>query len=109
MTPIAVVGMGCRFPGGAHNPQEFWKLVIDGRDAWKDTPSSRYKGESFRHPHPEMQGMHNHHGGHFIEEDVTAFDAKFFGIPPFEANAIDPQQRLLLMTAYEALENAASP
>ncbi|TAQ83605.1 hypothetical protein B7494_g8071 [Chlorociboria aeruginascens] len=107
--PIAVVGMGCRFPGGAHDPGQLWKLVVEGRDAWSDAPAGRYNWESFNHPHYDAQGMHNHRGGHFIDEDIAAFDSMFFGIAPLEAKAIDPQQRLLLHTAYEALENAGIP
>ena len=81
-------------------------MISDGRDAWSDVPDTRFKWRSFFHPLPEKQGCMNHRGGHFIRQDVAAFDTEMFGISPLEAKAIDPQQRLLLETTYEAVENA---
>ena len=107
--PIAVVGIGCRLPGGADNPEKLWQLLSEGRNAWSDVPSTRFNWDSFHHPNHDMQGTYNHRGGHFIDQDIAAFDAKFFGIPPNEANAMDPKQRILLEIAYEALENAGIP
>ncbi|KAG9238233.1 hypothetical protein BJ875DRAFT_492652, partial [Amylocarpus encephaloides] len=107
---IAVVGIGCRFPGGANDPEKLWDLLSEGRDAWSEVPKNRFNSRSFYHPNAgETQGMYNHHGGHFLEQDIAAFDSGFFGIPPFESQAIDPQQRILLEVAYEALENAGIP
>ncbi|KAF4632400.1 hypothetical protein G7Y89_g5719 [Cudoniella acicularis] len=107
--PIAIVGMSCRFPGGANDPEKLWSMLSEGRDAWSNVPESRFNWKSFHHPDPNIQGAHNQVGGHFIDQDVAAFDAKFFGVPASEAQAMDPQQRLLLEIAYEALENAGIP
>ncbi|KAF2475207.1 putative polyketide synthase [Lindgomyces ingoldianus] len=106
---IAVVGIGCRLPGGANNPEALWSMLAEGRDAWSEIPEDRFTWKTFFHPSPEAQGFMNHRGGHFIQQDVRAFDADFFGISPLEARAIDPQQRLLLETSYEAAENAGIP
>ncbi|KAF1995549.1 hypothetical protein P154DRAFT_610722 [Amniculicola lignicola CBS 123094] len=107
--PIAVIGIGCRFPGGANDPEALWSLLSEGRDAWSEVPEDRFHWESFHDSHPEAQGCMNHRGGHFLQQDVAAFDADFFGIPPAEAKAIDPQQRLLLETTYEAVEDSGLP
>ncbi|KAF2123089.1 hypothetical protein BDV96DRAFT_681663 [Lophiotrema nucula] len=104
--PIAVIGIGCRLPGGSTSPDAFWQMLLEGRDAWSDVPEERFRWESFYNSSPEAQGCMNHRGGHFIQQDIKTFDADFFGIPPTEANSIDPQQRLLLETAYEAVEDA---
>lgn len=107
--PIAIIGMSCRFPGGANSPEQLWDLLSEGKSAWTEVPSDRYNWKSFHHPSPEASGAHNSKGGHFIDQDISLFDANFFNIPPTEANAIDPQQRLQLETTYEALENAGIP
>ncbi|KAK2767749.1 Type I Iterative PKS [Arachnomyces sp. PD_36] len=107
--PIAVVGIGCRLPGGANTPELLWQNLAEGRDAWADVPEDRFNWRSFMHADPEAQGTYNHRGGHFIDQDIAAFDAGFFNIPPFESEAIDPQQRIQLEVAYEALENAGIP
>ncbi|KAL8717594.1 MAG: hypothetical protein Q9225_005174 [Loekoesia sp. 1 TL-2023] len=98
--------MSCRFPAGANDPEKFWSLLSKGKSAWSDVPATRFRWRSFYHPNSDINGVLNHRGGHFLEQDVAAFDANFFGIPPSEANAMDPQQRLQLESAYEALENA---
>ncbi|WP_043624131.1 type I polyketide synthase [Nonomuraea candida] len=94
--PVAVVGLGCRFPG-AHGPEAYWELLIEGRDAVGRVPPGRW--ESFGHGDARA----TRHGG-FLG-DVAGFDAEFFGIAPGEAAAMDPQHRLLLETAWEALEH----
>ena len=101
--------MSCRFPGGANDPQKLWEMISEGRDAWSEVPENRYKWESFHHPNLDIQGAHNQRGGHFLDQDVAAFDARFFGLTPLEAAAMDPQQRIALEVAYEALENAGLP
>ncbi|MCC3332253.1 type I polyketide synthase [Nocardia abscessus] len=93
--PIAVIGIGCRVPGGGCGPDEFWQLLDDGVDAITEVPPDRWVGEV---------GSPARWGG-FLS-DVDAFDAAFFGIAPREAEAMDPQQRLLLEVAWEALEQA---
>ncbi|MDJ0593247.1 MAG: beta-ketoacyl synthase N-terminal-like domain-containing protein [Pleurocapsa sp. MO_226.B13] len=89
--PIAVVGMGCRFPGG-NNPEEFWQLLRDGKDAITEAPDGRWDKSEY--------------DGGFVP-DLKEFDPSFFRIAPREAASIDPQQRLLLEVSWEALENAA--
>jgi len=94
--PIAICGIGCRFPGGANDPESFWQLLRDGRDAVTEVPHTRWdantNGGSIR-------------WGAFVE-NVDQFDAAFFGISPREATHMDPQQRLVLEVAWEALEDA---
>ncbi|KAL1957332.1 hypothetical protein VTO42DRAFT_6121 [Malbranchea cinnamomea] len=106
LVPIAVIGIGCRLPGGANTPEKLWRLLAEGRDGWTDVPEDRFNWKSFNHPDAETQGAYNHRGGHFLDQDITAFDGGFFDIPGFECEAVDPQQRIQLEVAYEALENA---
>lgn len=104
--PIAILGVGCRFPGGANSPEQFWQLLKDGVDAISEVPKDRWDIASFYDPDPNAPGkMYTREGG-FIR-DVDRFDAAFFRISPREAIALDPQQRLLLETSWEALESAA--
>lgn len=102
--PIAVIGLGCRFPG-ADGPSAFWQLLRDGRDAIREVPRSRFDVDSYFDTRPEAEGkMYTRHGG-FIERPA-AFDADFFGISSHEADSMDPQQRLILEVAWESLEHA---
>ncbi|MER7362364.1 beta-ketoacyl synthase N-terminal-like domain-containing protein [Nonomuraea wenchangensis] len=102
--PVAVIGVGCRFPG-AHGPEAYWKLLIDGRDAVGEVPEGRWEAfdDGSARTREALAGV-TRHGGFLA--DVAGFDAAFFGISPGEAAAMDPQQRLLLETAWEALEHA---
>lgn len=103
--PIAVIGIGCRFPGG-DGPDAYWRMLRDGVDAIGEIPRDRWDVDAWFHPDPETPGrMATRHGG-FLR-DIDRFDAEFFGISPREAAALDPQQRLLLETTWEALEYAA--
>ena len=106
LEPIAIVGLACRLPGDGNTPEKLWEIVHSGRQCWSDVPKDRYNWKAFHHPSPNARGTHNARGGFFLNEDISRFDANFFGIPAAEAVAIDPQQRLLLEVAYEALENA---
>ncbi|MFD9945977.1 SDR family NAD(P)-dependent oxidoreductase [Nonomuraea sp. NPDC059023] len=102
--PIAVVGAGCRVPG-AHGPEEFWRLLLDGRDAVGTVPGSRWAPfDDGSASAGDALARTTRHGGFLA--DVAGFDAEFFGIAPGEAAVMDPQHRLLLETAWEALEHA---
>ncbi|NEO71399.1 polyketide synthase, partial [Moorena sp. SIO3H5] len=104
--PIAVVGMACRFPGGADNPQKLWQLLSGGVDAITEIPPKRWKVDKYYDPNPETPGkMYTRFGG-FLHENIEQFDPLFFGISEREAVSIDPQHRLLLEVSWEALENA---
>jgi acyl transferase domain-containing protein/SAM-dependent methyltransferase/acyl carrier protein len=103
--PVAIVGIGLRFPGNASTPEAFWKNLAGGVDCVTETPSSRWSTEAYYDADPDAPGkMYTRHGG-FIA-DPSSFDADFFGISPREAATIDPQHRLALEVAWEALENA---
>ncbi|WP_255990836.1 beta-ketoacyl synthase N-terminal-like domain-containing protein [Chitinolyticbacter albus] len=101
---IAVIGLGCRFPG-AHGPDQFWQLVRDGEVAVGEIPVSRWDGKALFDADPQAPGKINTLRGGFVD-DVDCFDADFFKISPREAARMDPQQRLLLETVWEALEHA---
>jgi acyl transferase domain-containing protein/NAD(P)-dependent dehydrogenase (short-subunit alcohol dehydrogenase family)/SAM-dependent methyltransferase len=108
--PVAVVGMGCRFPGGANTPELFWDLLANGRDAMTEVPPERWKIDAYYDPDPEAPGkMITRLGGFLADVDISKFDAHFFRISPKEAQSLDPQQRLLLEVSWEAFENAGIP
>lgn len=103
--PIAVVGIAGRFPGDAENPKKLWDMISEGRSALSDIPADRFNVDAFYHPHNERQSTINVRKAHFMQRDVSAFDAPFFSMPVAEAKAMDPQQRMALECTYEALEN----
>ncbi|QQR41971.1 SDR family NAD(P)-dependent oxidoreductase [Myxococcus xanthus] len=99
---LAIVGMGCRFPGGANDPEAYWRLLSGGVDAVREVPADRWKSSTDAAEHKGTRW------GGFLDR-VDGFDPEFFGIAPREAVAMDPQQRLLLEVAWEALEDAGLP
>lgn len=104
-TPIAIIGMDCRFPGGANSPETYWELLQNGIDAITEVPPDRWDWATYYDPDPDAPGkLYSRHGG-FINQ-VDQFDPQFFGISPREAIGLDPQQRLLLEVSYTALERA---
>jgi acyl transferase domain-containing protein/acyl carrier protein len=107
-SPIAIVGMGCRFPGGVSTPAQLWQLLRDGVDATSDVPADRWDVAEFFDPDPEKPGKTYTKRGSFLNR-IDGFDPDFFGISPREAAAMDPQQRLLLEVVWEALEDARIP
>ncbi|WP_310739043.1 SDR family NAD(P)-dependent oxidoreductase [Streptomyces murinus] len=105
---VAVVGIGCRFPGQVGNVEEFWRLLVEERDAVRQVPEDRWTADAFYDRDAGRPGhMRTRTGGYL--DDVSSFDAHFFGITPTEAARIDPQQRLFLETTWEALQDAGIP
>jgi acyl transferase domain-containing protein len=105
---VAVVGIGCRFPGGADTPAAFWDVLWGGTDAITDVPPDRWSAAAYHDPRPATPGKMISTRGGFLGR-VDGFDADFFGIPRREAVHMDPQQRLFLEVAWEALEDAGLP
>ncbi|KAL9616846.1 MAG: hypothetical protein Q9160_008302 [Pyrenula sp. 1 TL-2023] len=104
--PIAIVGMGLRFPQDASNPEKFWDMLVSGRSARTSVPDTRYKAESYLRSAAKVPGTTAVQHGNFLKSDIHLFDAPFFSTSPAEAACIDPQQRILMEVVYESLENA---
>ncbi|WP_328507690.1 polyketide synthase [Streptomyces sp. NBC_00391] len=100
--PVAVVGVGCRLPGGVHGPADYWRLLLDGVDAIRRVPEDRWRDFT---PYPPADALP--YGGYL--DDIAGFDADFFHITPREAAVMDPQQRILLEVVRETLDHAAVP
>ncbi|NMD55559.1 MULTISPECIES: type I polyketide synthase [Tsukamurella] len=103
--PIAVVGIGCRLPGGVRSAEDFWELLDEGRDAVVDIPADRWSTDRY-YESERTPGKSRVRRGGFLTDPVDAFDPAFFGISPVEASSMDPQQRLLLEVAWESIEDA---
>ncbi|KAB8330056.1 polyketide synthase, partial [Scytonema tolypothrichoides VB-61278] len=106
--PIAIIGMSCRFPGGANDPEAFWQLLHEGVDTIAEVPAQRWNIDAYYDSNPDVPGKMYARTGGFVD-NVDQFDPAFFGISPREAINLDPQQRLLLEVSWEALENAGQP
>ncbi len=102
---IAIIGIGCRFPGSINDKESFWKMLVEERDVVSEVPSDRWNVERFYDAEPGIAGKTIAKRGGFLDQ-IDQFDPQFFGISPREAPYIDPQQRLLLETAWEAMEDA---
>ncbi|QUR66890.1 sulfolipid-1 biosynthesis phthioceranic/hydroxyphthioceranic acid synthase [Mycobacterium spongiae] len=105
VTPIAVIGMGCRLPGGIDSPDSLWDAVLGAEDLVTEIPADRWDLDEFYDPEPGVPGRSVSRWGGFLD-DVAGFDTEFFGIGKREATVIDPQHRLLLETSWEAIEHA---
>jgi len=106
--PLAIVGMGCRFPGGVTDVASYWDLLLNRRSGITEVPANRWDWRKYYHPNPDVPGrMVTKWGGFVAHHDQ--FDAQFFGISPREAQQMDPQQRWLLETSWQALEDAGLP
>ena len=106
--PVAIVGIGCKFPGQAEDPESFWANLVAGRDCISEVPLLRWDADSYFDPDPDVPGrMITRYGG-FVD-DIEKFDASFFGVSPREAVQLDPQQRMLLETTWKAIEDANQP
>ncbi len=101
--PIAIIGMGCRFPGGANDPYQFWENIKNGLDCLESTPNTRWNTDTYFSKVKGKKGKMNTRWGGYID-GLDEFDPLFFGISPREADYIDPQQRKLLEVTWEAME-----
>ena len=102
---IAIIGVGCRFPGGVSSADSLWKLLVEGREGIVEVPADRWNVERYYDSQPGVAGKSIAKRGGFID-GIDQFDPQFFGISPREAPYVDPQHRLLLETAWEAIEDA---
>jgi acyl transferase domain-containing protein/acyl carrier protein len=103
--PIAIIGVGCRIPGGANDPEEFWQLLREGRNGVREISSDRWDADAYYDSNPDAPGKIATRFGGFLDQ-VDRFEPQFFEIAPREALTMDPQQRLLLEVSWEALEHA---
>lgn len=103
-TPIAVIGMACRLPGGIDSPEQLWEALLRGDDLVTEIPPQRWDADDYYDPQPGVAGRSVCRWGAFLD-DADAFDPEFFGITETEATAMDPQHRLLLETSWEAMEH----
>ncbi|MFE3590627.1 SDR family NAD(P)-dependent oxidoreductase, partial [Streptomyces niveus] len=103
--PLAIVGVGLRMPGDADDLDSLWKVLAEGRDTVREIPADRFDADAYYDPSPDIEGTTYVRHASFLN-DVTSFDAAFFGVSPREAEPMDPQHRLLLETAWNSLEDA---
>ena len=104
--PIAVVGIGCRFPGGINGPDEYWDFLANKRSGIREVPADRWNVDAFYSPDPGAKSRTYARYGGFMTDDVFGFDPAFFDMSPREVTAMDPQQRIALQVSYEATQDA---
>ena len=105
VTPVAVIGMACRLPGGIDSPEKLWEALLRGDDLVTEIPADRWDADEYYDPEPGVPGRSVSRWGGFLD-DIWGFDAPFFGLRTHEAAAMDPHHRLLIETAWEAVEHA---
>src|ERR1700757_1037711 len=105
VTPVAVIGMACRLPGGIDSPEQLWEALLRGDDLVTEVSRDRWDVDEYYDPEPGVPGRSVSKWGSLLD-DVAGFDSEFFGINEREAIALDPQHRLLLETSWEAVEHA---
>ena len=105
VTPVAVIGMACRLPGGIDSPEQLWEAVLRGDDLVTEIPADRWDAEEYYDPEPGVPGRSVSKWGSFLD-DVAGFDSEFFGIGEREATSLDPQHRLLLELSWESVDHA---
>ncbi|KAI1398297.1 polyketide synthase [Hypoxylon fuscum] len=104
--PIAIIGMGCRWPGGVRDAPGLWELLRNKRSGYREFDAPRFSAKGFYHPNPDRPGTMTTRGGFLVDEDPRLFDPAFFGMTGLEVENMDPSQRKLLEVVYEAIENA---
>ncbi|KAL1865521.1 Type I Iterative PKS [Diaporthe australafricana] len=102
---VAIVGMGCRWPGGVRNGPEFWEFLKNRVDGWREFDDPRFSAQGFHHPNTDRPGTMAMRGAFLADEDARLFDHSFFGMTGLEVETLDPSQRKLLEVTYEAFEN----
>jgi len=107
-TPIAIIGIGCRFPGSSDDPSSFWQLLVDGKDVVREITPDRWSIDKHYSPKVGVPGKSYSKWAGLLD-DIDRFEPEFFGISPREAHYMDPQQRILLEVAWSALEDAGLP
>ena len=106
--PVAVIGIGCRFPGGIDSPESYWKFLAEKSCGIVQWPADRWNLDAYYDSDPDAAGKSRSKWGGFLQGDVFGFDPAFFDMSPREAMAMDPQQRLLLQIAYETVQDAGT-
>ncbi|KAF2464420.1 polyketide synthase-like protein [Lindgomyces ingoldianus] len=107
--PLAIVGMSCRMPGAVASLEDFWEMLTNSKDGYKEFPSDRFNWKAFYHPNQARKDSIHVNHGYFLDGDITSFDAQFFKMNATDATSFDPQGRIVLECVYEALEDAGMP
>src|SRR5215207_4198283 len=108
VTSVAIIGIGCRFPGGVNGPESYWNFLLEKGCGISEVPADRWSLAAYFDPDPDAIGKSRSKWGGFLQEDVFGFDPAFFDMSPREVMSMDPQQRLLLQVAYETVQDAGA-